>query len=365
MASYKSPFESYNQPPPQHGNNQYQQQQQQPQQQQPQQPSAGVYGGNHANNWSNGGQALPPTTTNNYSQPPNLFNPAAMQSSFESFTSDPMKKVMVGTAVQMGSSFLGRYLPGVAVLWETLRRYFAVDNLYVRTKLLRVLFPFRHRDWRRLEVSGGDGDSAIYAPPTKDTNAPDLYIPLMGAITFVLIVSFVKGTSMNFTPDVLYEVSQHCAFMQMMEILLIKLLLYLFGHARAQLGFFDVLAFTGYKYVGLCVNMLVAMCFGWWVYYPVLLYTGLSMGYFIVQTFKASSVLGREGKTTVLLAASAFLQLLVMWWLAYTGDISHGTGAIVQNAGDATAVLNNVGVNVVGAGGEAGGLASNVGAGGQ
>jgi hypothetical protein len=316
--SFRSPFDSSNQPPQQGGNQQDTQQQQR--------PSAGVYGGSgngyskdNYNSMSGGGNTwnnnIP--SNNNFSNPPppaapqsiggnnpSMFNPASMQQSFQNFTSDPMKKVMVGTAVQMGNSFLGKYLPGVAVLWNTLRSYFAVDNSYVRTKLVRVLFPFAHRNWSRLEISGGDGDSAVYATPTKDTNAPDLYIPLMGAITFVLIVSFVKGTSMNFTPDVLYEVSQHCAFMQIMEIIFIKFLLYLFGHARAQLGFFDVLAFTGYKYVGLCVNMLVAMCFGWWFYYPVLLYTGLSMGYFIVQSFKASSVLGREGKTTILLAAS-------------------------------------------------------------
>jgi len=327
-------MEFYNAPPQQgqggFQQNNWQDSSQQQQQQQQQQPSAGVYGGGGGGGYGYDSQPNNnnPSANNFVNRPAarpgsndmNMFNPSSVQQSFESFTTDPMKKVMVGTAVQMGNSFLGRYLPGVAVLWETLRRYFAVDNVYVRTKVLRVLFPFRHSDWRRLEVSGGDGDSAMYAPPTKDSNAPDLYVPLMGAVTFVLIVSFVKGTAMAFTPDVLYEVSQHCMFMQGLEIILLKLLLYLLGHSRAQLGFFDILSFTGYKYVGLCVNMLVAMMFGWWVYYPVLLYTGLSMGYFIVQTFKASSVLGREGKTTILLAASAFLQLLVMWWLAYTGE---------------------------------------------
>ena len=351
--SYRSPFDqNYNNPPSQ-----------QPSQNYSSQPSAGVYGGDNSSSYGydsrphqSGNSGNNNNSNNTYTRPnappsapapaapsapaAQMFNPAAMQQSFESFTSDPMKKVMVGTAVQMGSSFLGRYLPGVAILWETLRRYFAVDNVYVRSKLLRVLFPFRHRDWRRLEVSGGDGDSAVYAPPTKDTNAPDLYIPLMGAVTFVLIVSFVKGAAMNFTPDVLYEVSQHCMFMQIMEILVLKLLLYLLGHAKAQLGFFDILAFTGYKYVGLCVNMLVAYMVGWWVYYPVLLYTGLSMGFFIVQTFKASSVSGREGKTTMLLAAAGFIQLLVMWWLAYTGDITHGTGAVVLDSAGSNAAAS-------------------------
>ena len=93
--------------------------------------------------------------------------------------------------------------------------------------------------------------------------------------------------------------------------------------------------------------------FGWWVYYPVLLYTGLSMGYFIVQTFKASSVLGREGKTTILLASSAFLQLLVMWWLAYTGDITHGTGAVSADSVGVVGLPTSAGLNVAAGGGAA------------
>ena len=102
------------------------------------------------------------------------------------------------------------------------------------------------------------------------------------------------------------------------------------GHANASaaLGFFDVLAFVGYKYVGLYINMLVAMIFGWWVYYPTLLYTGLCMGYFIVRTFKAAAVRDRNPKTTILLAIVAVMQLLGPWWLAYTGYITHGTGAV-------------------------------------
>lgn len=34
-----------------------------------------------------------------------------------------------------------------------------------------------------------------YAPPTRDINAPDLYLPLMGFLTYILIVGYSKGTS--------------------------------------------------------------------------------------------------------------------------------------------------------------------------
>lgn len=267
-----------------------------------------------------------------------------------------MKKMMLNAAVATGESFLGKYLPGFAMLWQSLRRYFHVDNMYVRTKVGRILFPFRHQHWERLEVGGGEGSAAVMAPPTTDSNAPDLYIPCMSFMTFVLIVAFVKGNIGQFTPDVLYDVATSCMVTQVLELFVIKLLLYVMGHARvsASLGIFDIVSFTGYKYVGLCINMLAAMTlarfFGWWFYYVCMLYTGLCMGVFIVKTLKAASIRDRSPKTTILLAAVALLQVICMWWLAYTGDINHEVGVAGAASGDvATATLQQVG----GAGGAA------------
>jgi len=45
-----------------------------------------------------------------------------------------------------------------------------------------------------------------FARPINDENAPDLYIPLMGFITYTLVTSYVKGTKNKFTPETLVEV---------------------------------------------------------------------------------------------------------------------------------------------------------------
>ena len=50
---------------------------------------------------------------------------------------------------------------------------------------------------------------------------------------------------------------------------------------------------------------------------------------FFIFIFSTRPSLDLRSPSAVLLAAAGFLQLLVMWWLAYTGDITHGTGAIV------------------------------------
>lgn len=33
-----------------------------------------------------------------------------------------------------------------------------------------------------------------YATPSNDVNAPDLYIPLMSFVTYILVAGFVKGS---------------------------------------------------------------------------------------------------------------------------------------------------------------------------
>lgn len=52
----------------------------------------------------------------------------------------------------------------------------------------------------------GTGGGLKYQLPMIDENAPDLYIPLMAFITYVLVTGYAKGTSSSFTPEVLVQV---------------------------------------------------------------------------------------------------------------------------------------------------------------
>ncbi|KAK6021904.1 Hrf1 family protein, partial [Ostertagia ostertagi] len=79
-----------------------------------------------------------------------------------------------------------------------LKYYFSVDNSYVGKKLGILLFPFFHRDWS-LKYAGSDEP----VPAKDDVNAPDLYIPLMAFITYVIVSGFVLGTQGRFSPEML------------------------------------------------------------------------------------------------------------------------------------------------------------------
>ena len=52
-----------------------------------------------------------------------------------------------------------------------IKHYFNVSNSYVIRKLRLVLFPWLHRQSRRLRAQGE------WLPPRDDINSPDLYIP--------------------------------------------------------------------------------------------------------------------------------------------------------------------------------------------
>ena len=60
-----------------------------------------------------------------------------------------------------------------------------------------LLFPFSHTDWS-IKYSQDEP-----VQPKYDTNAPDLYIPSMAYLTYVLLVGYVLGLRNAFSPDAL------------------------------------------------------------------------------------------------------------------------------------------------------------------
>lgn len=75
-----------------------------------------------------------------------------------------------------------------------------VDNAYVLRKLRVLALPYRHPEWERKPING-DAHGQMQ-PPKMDVNAPDLYLPLMAFITYILLVGFVAGADAKFTPEV-------------------------------------------------------------------------------------------------------------------------------------------------------------------
>jgi hypothetical protein len=139
---------------------------------------------------------------------------------------------------------------------------------------------------QQAEPQGGPDMNVAYALPHSDGNAPDLYIPLMSFITYVLLCAMVYGNAGQFSPQVLPQVATLCFACQIAEVLTIRFGIYLL---QAPVAMLDLLSYTGYKYLGLCINMLAGMALnhfgmGKEAYYIFFVYTGMAASWFMLKT---------------------------------------------------------------------------------
>eukprot|EP00904_Undaria_pinnatifida_P006697 jgi/Undpi1/3157/HiC_scaffold_15.g06531.m1 len=244
---------------------------------------------------------------------------------------DGMNAQMLNVGGNVASNFLksnvAQYQPRMSGFWNTLKVYFAVDNKYVLKKLKVLLLAIGRKDWYRLpsedEVKDDQGRPK-FERPVADVNAPDLYVPLMSFITFVLVTGYGKGSAAaqsegnsSFSPEVLTEVMSSCLVTHLLEVLLIRLGLYLLNSPAVVL---DLVAYTGYKYVGLCTNMIIGISAGKTAYYVALLWTGSMMAFFMFKTMAHTVPTGSASREVMILGFSA-LQLLSMWWLGHSSDL--------------------------------------------
>jgi protein transport protein YIF1 len=171
------------------------------------------------------------------------------------------------------------------------KHYFAVNHKYVAKKLALLLMPFTSRAWaRRRGVDqaqferGPDGTlHAAYLPPRDDVNAPDLYIPVMAFVSYVLMVGFVFGTYDAFTAQVLARYFSNGLGLITLEVLIVKLGLFVIS-ARPT-PWLDVIAYRGYKFVGVMLAMVADFAFPR-LYYFVFAYSATAMAIFLMRSHR-------------------------------------------------------------------------------
>ena len=121
--------------------------------------------------------------------------------------------------------------------------------------------------------------------PRGDLQAPDLYIPLMSWITFILLVGWTKGTTLEtFDTENLIYVQSKSLFSWIFESLVVWGLF-----SCLQIGkpaFLELLAYTGYKFVVLCPIVLAEHFLGYMPSYGVMGVMCICFSYFYFMTLK-------------------------------------------------------------------------------
>ena len=157
-------------------------------------------------------------------------------------------------------------------------------------KLFLVLFPWRHKPWSRKQSIGPNGQEGWFLPPRDDLNSPDMYIPVMALVTYILLSTLLAGLRGAFQPELLGYTATSAFFIVAIEILGLKLGCYLLSISNdSQL--LDLVAYSGYKFVGVIVTLLLSEIFnggkgtGGWVGWTVFAYTFLANALFLVCAF--------------------------------------------------------------------------------
>ncbi|KAL7134507.1 hypothetical protein ABFS83_11G030800 [Erythranthe nasuta] len=138
------------------------------------------------------------------------------------------------------------------------RYYFQVNDEYVKNKLKLILFPFLHKGrWMRAM----EPDSSSFKSAMHDINAPDLYIPLMAFVTYVLLAAFFLGINGKFSPESIGVQFSTGLMCWLMQVLLLEGTLHCLGGGGGGeiilVPLLDVVSYAGYTFVGAAVVMAV------------------------------------------------------------------------------------------------------------
>jgi len=84
--------------------------------------------------------------------------------------------------------------------------------------------------------------------PRDDLNAPDLYIPTMAFVTYILVSGYLLGLQNRFSPEQLGIQASTALAWLLIEVVLVLTTLYLLS-ISCTLGFFHMISYGGYKFV--------------------------------------------------------------------------------------------------------------------
>ncbi|KIY66320.1 YIF1-domain-containing protein [Cylindrobasidium torrendii FP15055 ss-10] len=199
----------------------------------------------------------PPVPNNPYASPPQVppqqnFGQFAQWAGVDTATAQ-LGLQLGNSAVQAGQDYVQKNF-GAAFPLPGLKHKFNVSNLYVLNKLKLVIFPWRHRPWSRRALRSEQG-AVEWSPPRDDVNSPDLYIPVMALVTYILISAFFSGLKNNFHPKVLGESLSSALAVVIVEFCFIYLACY-FLNIQGTSQALDIIAYTGYKFVGVIATIL-------------------------------------------------------------------------------------------------------------
>jgi len=188
-------------------------------------------------------------------------------------------------AVAAGQDYVSKNFNTAGYL-PSLKYHFNVSNKYVLHKLRIILFPWRHRPWSR-RFTRTEGGHSEYQPPRDDLNSPDLYIPSMALVTYVLLTSIQSGLSSRFSPELLGTTLSKALAIVVLELVIVKMGCYILN-IPGQSQVLDLVAYGGYKFVGILPVLIAGLVkISRTFYWLVFIYSFCATAFFLLRSLRS------------------------------------------------------------------------------
>ncbi|KAG6865542.1 hypothetical protein C0991_001735 [Blastosporella zonata] len=200
------------------------------------------------------------------------------------------------SAVAAGQDYVQRNF-GTIFPSTPLKHHFNVSNSYVINKLSLVLFPWLQKPaaWRRIVRQSSNQNqnqtpnqpAVEWAPPREDLNSPDLYIPLMALVTYILLCALHAGLTKQFHTKVLGEALSRGLAVVLLDFAFVKLGCY-FLNVHESTPFADLVAYGGYKFVGVIFALIPSFLFTTPLVNSLLfIYVFLANAFFLLRSLRS------------------------------------------------------------------------------
>ncbi|KAH9385157.1 protein transport protein YIF1 [Nematocida major] len=181
-------------------------------------------------------------------------------------------------ALNLGASYINRAVSFGR--FDSVKRYFQIDNSYLLRKMLLIFYPYSIDQW--MHCTNRD----ISAVPVSQ---PDLYIPLMSVITYILFVACELEVEDKFEPETLGKITTKSLVLALLEAAGIKAGSFFFE--ATALNITDIVSFIGYKYVTIIaikiftkiLNVLIAKILLIYLMVSFALFLGRSLKHFLIS----------------------------------------------------------------------------------
>lgn len=192
------------------------------------------------------------------------------------------------SAVAAGQEYVQRNF-GTIFPSTTLKHHFNVSNSYVINKIKLVLFPWLQKPqaWRRKVRRSESGQATEWASPREDINSPDLYIPSMAFVTYILLCALHAGLQKQFHTKVLGEAASRGLVVIILDFAFVKLGCY-FLNVQDSSQVVDFVAYGGYKFVGVIFSLVPSFLSAMPILNTLLfIYAFLANAFFLLRSLRS------------------------------------------------------------------------------